>query len=261
MPQPAPSYLNLLVGAGVLFVDRFDTNNNRTGWKHMGNIDQLAIQPTPDIIKKYSSMDPSKPLYDQLNRRLDMALKITASEITPENAALSLMGTTAVYTQPATPVVGEALFATTVPGAYVSTALLGPISAVTVKFGATSGVLGTDYAIIDATAGLIQILPGTILTGAVTINYTPTAIVAAGNAVTLSSSLAPLITCAFKFVGNPTRGRRRIVEIWKASVTPDGAHSLITDDYGNLVINGAVLVDSVNHPTSPLFSDLWFPVP
>jgi hypothetical protein len=171
------------------------------------------------------------------------------------------MGTTAAYTQAGTGVTGEAVFASTVPGSYFFTAKLGPISAVTVHFGASVGVLGTDYIIVDAVAGLIQITATTILTGAVTVDYTPTAIVAGGGAIDLSSSLAPLITCGFKYLGNPTRGRRRVIEIWQASVTPDGTHDLITDDYGSLQINGAILVDSVNHPTSPLFLDRWFPVP
>jgi hypothetical protein len=258
--QPSPSNLNLLVGAGVLFVDRFDASNARTGWRHMGNVSQLQLQTTPNIITKRSSMDPAKPIYDQLNKYLDINLKITADEITPENIALHLMGTTAPYTQPATAVTSEAVFPSTVPGSYFFTAKLGPISAVTVTFGSTPGVLGTDYAIVDATAGLIEILAGTTQTGAVTVSYTPTAIVNAGGAIELSSSLAPLITCAFKYVGNPTRGRRRIIEIWKANVTPDGAQDLISDDYASVVLNGAILVDTVNHASSPLFSDLWFPV-
>ena len=259
--QPSPDYRNLLVGAGVLFTDLLNpTTLARSGWRHMGNIDQLQLQVTPDLIKKYSSMDPSKPLYDQLNRRIDAQLKITAAEITPENAAMHLSGTTAAYTQPATSVTGEAVFASTVPGSYFFTSKLGPHTAVTVHFGASVGVLGTDYVLVDGAAGLYQITLTTILTGAVTIDYTPPAIVANQGAIDLSSSLAPVITCAFKYVGNPTRGRRRIVEIWKAVVTPDGAHDFITDEYGNLVLNAAVLVDSVNHPTSPLFSDRWFPV-
>jgi hypothetical protein len=79
-------------------------------------------------------------------------------------------------------VTGETLHASTVPGASYNTAYLGPIQFYTVKFGGVTGVEGVDYSVTNQnysvdvaalTPATINILPGTALTGAVTIDYNP----------------------------------------------------------------------------------------
>ena len=54
----APSADNIILGAGELFFDRFDANNARTGYFHMGNCSKFAISLVDDIIKLTSYFVP-----------------------------------------------------------------------------------------------------------------------------------------------------------------------------------------------------------
>lgn len=254
----APSSENLLLGKGQLYFDRFDGNGASTGRIHMGNIETFEITTADDNVEKFSSMSAGAPLYKRVNRRRTVTCKVTGDEFNPENLALMTMGSKAYLTQAATAVVGEALAASTVPGAYLKTAKLGPISAVAVKFGGVAGVLNTDYAIIDANVGIIRILPATIKTGAVTIDYTPTAyattavpVVAGGDSGIIEGSLL--------FIGDPSAGPKVMVEVWKVSITPDGALGLISEDFATLALNMAIEADEANHPSSPLYDVTYLP--
>lgn len=251
--QAAPSSENLLMGSGSLYFDRFDVNGVTTGLKHLGNVSTLESSTEDDNVDKFSSMAAGRPLYKRVNRRRTITLAITGNEFHPENMALATMGSQATLVQVATPVVGEAITATTKPGIYYATKKLGPITAVAVKFGATTGVLNTDYAIINAAVGLIRILPTTILTGAVVMDYTPTAYSTATAPQVISAGVSGIIQGRMLYLSDNTTGPQIKVDIWKVNITPDGAIGLISDDYAEMSLSAAVLDDSANHPASPLW--------
>jgi hypothetical protein len=257
----APSSDNLLLGKGSVYFDRFDTNGNPTGLLHLGNVETFELTTEDDNVDKYSSMTASAPLYSRVNRRRTATLKIVGNEFPPDNLALVLMGTVNTLTQVATGVTDEPVWAATHAGGYFTTKQLGPISAVTVKFGATSGVLGTDYAIINATAGLIRVLPGTVLTGAVTVSYTPTAYTSTTSPKVIAGGISGTVSGKIVFIGDPTKGPKMMVEVWHANITPDGAVGLISDDYANLGLSAAVLDDSSNsdHVSFPLYKVTYLP--
>lgn len=257
--QAAPSSDNLLLGKGQVYFDRFTTAGVSTGLKHLGNVETLELTTEDDVIEKYSSMVNSSPLYKRVNRRRTTTLRITGNEFNPENVALALMGIQSTLAQAATAVVGEAIAATTVPGTYYKTLKLGPISAVAVKFAGVAGVLGTDYAIIDATTGLIRILPGTIKTGAVTIDYTPTAYASTTSPQVISGGAQGVIEGRLLFIGDPASGPKMMVNVWHVSISPDGALGLISDDFATMGLSAAVLDDSVAHPASPLYEVVYLP--
>jgi hypothetical protein len=248
----APSAQNLLVGKGQVFFDRFDVNGVSTGFRHIGNVDKLEISTDSTKLQKFSAMSANAPLYSEVSTKRAVKLALTGSEFHPQNFALATTGNVADLVQAATAVTGEAAAAATVPGTYILTKKRGPVTGVAVHFGATLGVLGTDYAITNANVGLIQILPGTILTGAVTIDYTPTAYTA-GNGIVVAGGAAGIIQGALKFVGDPTTGPAYLIEVWKCNVSPDGAMGLISDDFADLGLEMEVLDDSANHPAAPLF--------
>lgn len=256
--QAAPSSENLLLGKGQVFFDRFDENGVSTGLRHLGNVETFELTTADDNVDKYSSMSAGAPLYKRVNRRRTVTLRITGDEFHPENMALVTMGDLSTLAQAATAVVGEAVAAATVPGTYFTTKKLGPISGVAVHFGATVGVAGVDYAIIDANVGLIRILPGTILTGAVTIDYTPTLYGTEGPQV-VHGGTAGIIQGRILFIGDPSSGPATKVEVWKVNITPDGAVGLISDDFATLGLSAAVLDDAVNHPASPLYEITYLP--
>jgi hypothetical protein len=251
--QAAPSSENLLLGKGQVFFDRFDTNGVSQGLRHLGNVETFELTTADDNVDKYSSMTAGAPLYKRVNRRRTVTLKITGDEFHPENMALVTMGTQSTLAQTATPVVAEAMFATTLPGVYYKTKKLGPITAVVVRFAAIVGVLNTDYAIIDANAGLIRILPGTILTGAVQMDYTPTVYASPTGPQVVSGGVSGIVQGRIMFIGDPSTGPKTIVNVWKVNITPDGAVGLISDDYATMGLSAAVLDDSANHPASPLY--------
>jgi hypothetical protein len=257
--QAAPSSENLLLGKGQVFFDRFDVNGVSQGLRHLGNVETFELTTADDNVDKYSSMTAGAPLYKRVNRRRTVTLRITGDEFHPENMALVTMGSQSTLAQPATAVVGEVITATTVPGIYYVTKKLGPISAVVVHFGAGAGVLGVDYAIVDANSGLIRILPGTVLTGAVTIDYTPTAYSSTTSPQVIHGGVSGTISGKILFLGDPSTGPKVKVEVWHVNITPDGAVGLISDDYATMGLSAAVLDDAINHPASPLYELTYLP--
>lgn len=255
----APSSENLLLGKGQVFFDRFDASGVSTGFKHLGNVETFELTTTDDKVQKFSSMSAGAPLYKEVNRRRTAVLTLTGSEFHPENMALVTMGDQSVLVQAATAVVAEAVKATTVPGMYFMTKKLGPISAITVTFGATPGVLNTDYAVINANIGLLRILPATILTGAVTIDYTPTAYTSPTGPRQIAGGTAGVIQGAVLFVGDPSTGPEMIVNVWRANVSPNGAVGLIGDDFATLSLTMAILDDAIANPSFPLYKITYPP--
>lgn len=258
-PQTAPSSENLIMGAGSVYFDRFDAAGVATGLKHLGNVSTLELTTEDDPVDKYSSMTAGRPLYKRVNRRRTITLRLTGDEFHPENMALGTMGSQATLVQAATPVVAEAVYASTIKGAYFRTKKLGPITAVAVKFGVATGVLNTDYAIINAAVGLIRILPGTAQTGAVTIDYTPTAYTAPSGPQTVSGGVSGIIQGRVTYISDNSTGPNVIIEFWKCSITPDGAIGFIGDDYAEMSLSAAVLDDSAAHPASPLYEIQYLP--
>lgn len=257
--QTAPSSENLLLGKGQLFFDRYDVNGVSTGFKHMGNIETLEISTSDDKVQKFSSMTAGAPLYKEVNRRRSATLNITGDEFHPENMALITMGEVSTLVQPATAVVAEPVSPTTIKGMYFMTKLLGPISAITVTFGATPGVLGVDYAVLNANIGLLRILPGTALTGAVTIGYTPTAYTSLNGPQVVHGGSAGVIQGALRFIGDPSTGPEMIMDVWRVNISPNGAVGLISDDFATLGLTAAILDDSAVHPAPDNLYRLVYP--
>jgi hypothetical protein len=257
--QPTPSGENLLVGKGQVLFDRFDTNGLPTGFRHLGNVSSMELTTADDVIEKFSSMSAGAPLYKRVNRRRNVTLKLTMDEFDPENVALALMGSTSVLVQPATAVVGEAVFPSTVPGSFFKLAKLGPYTGVTITFGATPGVLGVDYRVVDAKAGIYQILLGTAMTGAVTAGYTPTAYTGTTGPKVVGGGTSGVIEGKLMFIGDPSTGPKTIVEVWRLNISPDSAVGLISDEFAEMGLTAGVLDDSALHPSNPLYQVTYVP--
>lgn len=256
--QPTPSGENLLVGKGQVLFDRF-LNGVKTGYRHLGNVSSMELTTADDKIQKFSSMSAGAPLYKEVNRRRTVTLKLTMDEFDPENVALALMGSTSVLVQAATAIVGEAIFPSTVPGAFFKLAKLGPYTAVSIKFGAVAGVLGVDYRVIDAKAGIYQILLGSAMTGAVTADYTPTAYTSTTGPKVVGGGTAGIIEGQLLFIGDPSTGPKTMVEVWRLNIAPDSAVGLISDEFAEMGLTAGVLDDSTNHPSNPLYQITYVP--
>lgn len=251
----APDSGNLLLGKGKVYFNR-KVGAALTGYRHLGNVERFELTTNDDVLEKFSSMSAPAPLYKSVTRRRNVSLNLTLDEFDPENVALVLMGTVALSTQAATPIVDEIMSTSSLLGRTYRTAKLGPITAVTVeKSPATALTAGVDYVIDDANLGLIRIISNTILTDGSTIlvTYTPTAYTAGTSIKTIEGGVQTLIEGAVLFVPDPTLGPKQMVEVWSVSSRPDGALGLISDEFAQAGLVMAVQDDSVNHPTSPLY--------
>ena len=138
-----------------------------------------------------------------------------------------------------------------IEGAYYTTAFR-EISAISLTQGVTPLVAGTDYEVVDATRGLIRIIPGGAnLTPAtqIDIDYTYASV----SNDTIRGGDTPDIYGRVLFVGDPAAGPAMDVEVWRVAVEPEGGLELIGDDFLEWTMNCEILDDSVNHPNEPYF--------
>ncbi len=256
-----PSAENLVVGKGSVYINRFDANGVGTGLRHIGNVDAMEITIEDDKLQKYSSMDAAASLYKEITRRRDARLRLTLSEFHPQNMALVTMGELdESYTQAATAVVDETLSTALVKGAVYQFAKFGPHTAITVEDEGGALTLNTDYRILDANLGLIEILEsgGASEGDTLTASYTPTAY-AAGTIPKVRGGTQNTVRGSLLFVGDPSTGPRMQVEVWKVSFTPDGAIGFISEEFAEMGLQGAIESDLVGHPTSPLYNITYLP--
>jgi hypothetical protein len=259
--QTAPSSENLLLGKGQVLFDRFDANGVSTGFRHLGNVETFELTTTDDKVQKFSSMAAGAPLYKEVNRRRAAVLTITGDEFHPENMALITMGDQSVSSRRPLPSSAKRSWPrrsrarTSRPRSSVPSRRSRSSSSAL-----TPGVLNTDYAILNANIGLLRILPGTALTGAVTIDYTPTAYTSTNGPAVIAGGTAGVIQGAIKFIGDPSTGPDMIVDVWRANISPNGAVGLIGDDFATLSLSAAVLDDSAANPANPLYRIIYPPV-
>lgn len=243
---------NLLVGRGALFVDRWNSSGARTGWDFMGNVQKLEITPNDEVKQKYSATEAAAPMVKQIVTRRSPEFTLTADEYTMTNLALALMGEVGPLTQGSTPVTDEVLVAACKLGTYVKTALRKP-GTLTLETDSTPLVLGTDYTVYDADAGLIYLLPtATALADGdpVTASYTPGSLTGVEK---ISAGTATFVDASLLFIGDNASGANLEIEVWHVNINADGPLGLITEDFGSFGLKGVVLSDLANHATEPYF--------
>ena len=96
-----PSPKNLMLGAGMLYFDRFDDNGAKTGLRPLGNVTSFNVTTTTTNKTKQSSMEASRRDYVDINVGTSVTAKLSLDEYDPENIALILLGETGVETQTA----------------------------------------------------------------------------------------------------------------------------------------------------------------
>ncbi len=249
---------NEFIGAGETYFDPFvDGTFTRTGLRPLGNCIAAEITQNNDVVFRRNFMKPSKPKRLEINRSRDYDINLTITEYAPTNLRYQLTASMSNLSQPATPVVDEpvpGMGTNPVPGGIVVTAMQGPISAFSMDFGATPGVLGVDYEVLDATVGLYRVLPGTILTGAVTISYTPTLYTAPAGRVQLNIGNVTNIEGRLVIFVNPTHGPKKLYTFPRVRVVPNGALSLFSEDLQDIpmkftTLDASSIIAGVTHGT------------
>lgn len=92
---------NLMLGAGMLYFDRFDELGAKTGLRPLGNVTGFNVTTTTENKTKKSSMEASRRDYVNINVGASVTAKLSLDEYDPENIALILLGETGVETQEA----------------------------------------------------------------------------------------------------------------------------------------------------------------
>lgn len=263
MDRIAPDADNLLLGKGQLLFDRFSDAGASSGQMvHLGDVETLELTTEDDTLEKYSSQTRSAGLLKKITRRRTVTLRATMNEFNAHNIALQLMGNKGVLVQAAAPVVDEPLTASVKLGGYYRLAAVGPVTALSLDMGVTPLVEGTDYRIVDASAGLIQILASSVTVtegSAVTASYTPPAYTADDGPSVVQGGTKSVIEGRLLFVGDPSTGPKMMVEVWRVSVAPDGALGLITEDWASMGLTMTAQDESAAHPDEPFYRVVYLP--
>jgi hypothetical protein len=61
------------------------------------------------------------------------------------------------------------------------------------------------------------------------------------------------------FVGDPTYGKRKVIDWWKVKLSPTGDMNQIAEDFETFQIKASVLDDDYNHPDNPRFLMQYIP--
>jgi hypothetical protein len=248
----APNPANVMLGRGMLYLDNFDANGNRTGQQAIGNVTTFDTENKVEIKEKYESMDPASSLYARAVTRQTVMLKITGDEFTLDNLARALLGKVQAVTgagatvtaEPLTPVGGSVL------GRYYDMQNRNITTLTDVKQASTSLVLGTDYT-ADLVRGRIYLMP-TSVTITPGLQLTTDYVYAAYTYQSVNIASAGTVEAYVRFLGNPVKGPTYEAEFWHCSFTPTGQLGFIADDFGNWTLEGEIIADPINHASEPI---------
>ena len=271
MAEPLnPSADLLRLGAGSLYFDRGFTG----AFRHLGNVDTLEPTTTPDILTRRSSMTRTRPIRKRLARQIDVVWRAVGDEWNADNLALLMMGDVTYATQAATPVVDQVLVADVATGT-LGAALggryiyVGALNIDTVSFElGGSALTSADVIVSNAQMGLAYVLPtSTVATdGAkdLTVSFTPQAITGTDSPV-VRGGTTPFINGAMLFIEDNQAGLNHVWRGWNASIAPDGAFGLISDDWNTFALNFTLQDDSEGDhggtPDNPLYYSQLVPDP
>jgi hypothetical protein len=246
----SPTKKLLHLGRGEILIARFDANGVRGGYTHLGNCESAELTTTVEVITVQDFMTSGSAPYDEITRQIAASVEVTGMEYDKKVLAMMLLGDETTYEQAAGAVVGEVLAAVGVEkaGQFFRTAKRN-LTLVTVDNGVGNElVLGTDYKIYNAAAGIIQILedsPNIDDAATLTIDYTPTAILTADALEVIRGATNPTINGSFLFLPDNVRGDNWEVLGWKASIKPNGGLGLISgNDISKWKMTSTFLSDS-----------------
>lgn len=258
MPSNVVTANSIILGRGELFFDRFNASGIKTGERFLGNCQSFELGIEDEVRDKYSSAEATSPLIKTVNVRRTPNLKIVLDEYDEYNLSLAFMGDKSDYQQTGATITDEVPPVTSVKKGHWFQVGVAPLyrrqlSAVLVKHtsGSPTYVAGTDY-ILDAVAGRIFVITGGAIVDGQSLKVTYTfATIAAAAIPTVQAGISSFIEGFLRFIGKPATGSTWEVEVWKASLSPDGPVPFIGDDFASLTLKGKVLADTVGHSTEP----------
>jgi hypothetical protein len=239
----------LLLGSAEVYFNRLDANGIGTGERYLGDCSAVELDTQDDLVKRKNHATSTRGLLKQASRGREETIGITLSEYTPENLALALMGDDGYYTQGAGTVTDLAIKSCK-GDRYIALPDKNLTSVTNVKKGGTTYTPVTDY-IADLVQGRLYIVAGGLIDllthpDNLTTTYVKPAIVAPAMPK-VTGGTAARIEGMIRLVARPTSGPTLDGEIWKCSISPDGAVTgWIGDEFGEFKIKCTVLEDSAH---------------
>jgi hypothetical protein len=238
-----PSSDNLYLGSGEIWFNRFDATGAKTQWRHLGDVSKFEVTPNVTTAEKYGSMNGARGLMAQAITQTGAEGSMTLSEFDADNLALGFLGATTVSGLQTAGTATDTAITGTVKKGYALDTGKKKIVVTAVKKGASTLVLGTDYS-VDSDSGLITALAGGVtLSDGDTITWT-------GTYPNITTPLVKALSNAiikgqlrFRSASDAT-GPRMVVDIWKASIQPDGALGFLGTEFGEIGLKFSCLQDT-----------------
>lgn len=212
-----------------------------TGLRELGNCSALSIGVEQETKKLRDFRAPGGGTYSQVDRITGVTLAVTAHDLSPENLALALYGTTEAVTAGTITAEPHAAYV----GGYV--VLDGhPDSITTVTdaaAGTTTYTAGTDYIFQH---GALYIPTGSTIPAPVAgaDNIKVTYADKAGDLLQALTASAEELELVFLGMNEADSGSAVTVRVWRAKFGATQNLGLIGDDYAALEMTGAALADS-----------------
>lgn len=261
----APSTDNLLIGRGVGYFDRFDSNSASTGELDLGNIKDAGITPAITEKEHMSTRRGIKEIDKVIEVERKFTCKFVLEEISNENLMLAIRGPLSNWngsnylSQTAGVIAaGDPMTITARQNRWVmltkNSIVYRNVSNVVVKDGATTFTENLDYKIDYSTGRLFTLYDGQARTGQGIYDQEQLTIT-----LSYGTFKYPLILTAeqvqmegfFRFVSTSPVGPNYEWNIWRMKVKCTSEIKLISDDYTNLSFEGDIYSDIANHPTNP----------
>ena len=226
------------IGSGRILARK---RGSAEAYREIGNCSALTLGVETETKSLRDFRSPGGGTYNQVDRITAVTLAMTAHDLSPENLALALYGTTeavpggAVTAEQAVAYKGGYLILDGNPSA---------VTTITPTGGGTAYVAGTDYILQH---GAIYIPPGsgipapsTPTTPNVAVTYTERK----GNIVQALAAAAAELELVFLGLNEADSGSVVTVRAWRAKFGPASSIPLIGDDYASLEMSGALLADA-----------------
>ena len=234
MPRTDYSY----IGSGRILARR---RGAAAPFRELGNCSALTLGVEQETKRLRDFCSPGGGTYNQVDRITGVTLALTAHDLSPENLALALYGSTEAVAAGA--VTAEAQVAY-LGGYVILEDQAAAITSVQPVGGGTAYVEGSDY--VFQHGGLY--IPADSLIPAPTNATTPNIEVAydtqKGDLIQALTTAAAELELVFLGLNEADSGSPVTVKVWRGKFGPTQGLPLIGDDYAALEMAGAVLADS-----------------
>lgn len=214
---------NYTIPKGKIYFDDGD------GEQYLGNTPAAELSIESTSLDHYSAESGIREKDDSALVEINRRLSITADDISVENWSRFIIGAVSTHTQAATPVVDESVGAVK-QGRYYQLGVTSgnpsgvrDVGSVTVKVGATSKTVTTDYT-VDAALGRVYIVPGGGIADddVVLVSYTPVA----GTREQVISASSAAVEGSLRFIADNPKGTNRDIYLPKVNLKPTGTARL-----------------------------------